>query len=85
MKNLKGSEKQVAWAEEIRKECFKEIGSTKIDPSQDQEKSKKIFDLFKRCEEWLENIEDAQWWIDNRGAKTGKEWGFLAYKEGGVR
>ncbi len=64
---MKGSRKQVSWAEKIRAELINKVEylrkSLTFDTSEDETLSEKAFELFFR--EWHEKT-DAKWWIDQR-------------------
>ena len=72
MKELKGSEKQVAWAEKIRTE---QLNSLEFKAREFEERalvakiSVKPLSIAKQIRESMEEIkneESAKWWIDNR-------------------
>ena len=56
---LKGSEKQVKWAEDIRQKA--DWSTDGLTP-----RGKEIID-------WVKKIDDAKWWIENRDLKTTKD------------
>lgn len=71
---LKGSEKQIAWAETIRVkaiECAevvrKEI-EDKASNSATDEKTKLAFEIIIKTIESLVNNDESSWWIDNRNS-----------------
>ena len=64
---LKGTRKQVSWAEKIRAELINKVNylkqSLSFEKPEDEAVSEKAFALF--FEEW-HGIADAKWWIDQR-------------------
>lgn len=78
MKKLKGTEKQVKWAEEIRIKLVAETNSEIENFQKRYERLPKSVSLKKHVEripeykEKLENIletkDDASWWIENKGS-----------------
>jgi len=63
---LEGSEKQVAWAQDIRQQQLKELAKALL-------KRGKIADMDQRgiaVAQKLAGIKDAKFWIDNRTAGT---------------
>ncbi len=67
---LVGTEKQIAWAETIRKEIIEAI-ETKVFGRMDQEKIKQrpdLYENYRKAFEMLKKHTDASWWIDNRNA-----------------
>jgi len=62
MKSLTGSEKQIAWAEEIRKEFFRlyDIGGTEMSKVSEKRALRVI-----ECREELETIDNSKWYIDH--------------------
>jgi len=64
---LVGTEKQIAWAETIRKEIIEAI-ETKVFGRMGQEKIKQrpdLYDNYRKAFEMLKKHTDASWWIDN--------------------
>ena len=77
MKNLKGSEKQVRWAESIRKNLLERINEWKEDYEKfgrvndwmmvrGTENEEKAIALIKTLKEAIENQESASFFIENR-------------------
>lgn len=65
MVELKGSEKQVKWAEDIRANFLKALERYTSVSSED-EKVVKVVNAFKAFKEEIENQESAKWFIENR-------------------
>ena len=62
--DLTGSEKQIAWANTIRKTALENVDARlgkKIDPN-----SAESMELYRRFLAWLEGRNSAAWWIDRR-------------------
>ncbi|WP_077369727.1 hypothetical protein [Anaerosalibacter sp. Marseille-P3206] len=67
VKELKGTPKQIAWAEDIRTKFLKQIGEAEERIADRQnEKADTYRAMFANAREKIVNIEDSAWFIDNR-------------------
>lgn len=67
---LEGTEKQIAWAETIRKQILDALEKSvigRVDPEKVKDNPEN-FERFKKSVELLKRHTDASWWIDNRNA-----------------
>lgn len=64
---LKGTQKQISWAEKIRSEMINKVDylekSLKFNTDDEKQLSEKAFDIF--LKEW-HGITQAKWWVENR-------------------
>jgi hypothetical protein len=70
---LVGSEKQIAWAETIRKNALASAQNNVLSreafaalPVDKQESSRGVFEVVRTARDRLETETSAKWWIDNR-------------------
>lgn len=70
---LVGSEKQIAWAETIRKNALASAQNNVLSrdtfaalPVDKQESSRGVFEVMRTARDRLETEPSAKWWIDNR-------------------
>lgn len=70
---LVGSEKQIAWAETIRKNALAAAQNNVLSresfatlPIDKQESSRAVFEVVRTARDCLETETSAKWWIDNR-------------------
>ncbi len=71
MKNLIGSEKQIAWANEIREEKFKYIDGKLTELARSHAPNEDFLKGFLDAVESLRSETSAKFWIENRS--TGNE------------
>ena len=71
MKKLTGSEKQIKWAEDIRKNFVKKIGGTTKEECESATDYPEDFDheVFQNLIEIILKQESASWWIEQIGDK----------------
>lgn len=67
---LEGSEKQVAWAEDIREKALIEIARETCSRIRSYDEPIPGFDRFAAAVDALLAKTDASWWIDNRASGT---------------
>lgn len=63
MKNLNGTEKQVKWALDIRKDMLEAFDKY---TNLEDETLKETIEIIRNVKETVENETDAKWFIDNR-------------------